>query len=413
MTTLESFDHWLEPNGAAALVLRQHLAPVEGKDAVIFPPTYPTEDSGPRVALRRDGDYRVSVQLPPYREQAEEKKRKNDDRGKAGYNIDVFEDGTSICQIDSVGSQANRIEPKFKFAPYNGLIPQITIKAGERTVHLLDAGHRAADAIVRFSDLAAILDEAFRNYLRGNSGALAKVAPTSLVFGSWDSRATQAKPPRIVRSVIRATNVTPLRRSAQYTPATNYVDSGLVKESHGNDPLSEQGFLHNPAGAFSIGGVRVEGHISREAVLNLVLVRLLRGADDIQRRPLQRYILGLSLVALTMPQDGYLRQDCFLVEDNEKTPRVFQQVKSDGARESLGLSHEDALHFAEAAANAFVVGESREAVFDPEFADAWLSLSKDDRKKIVARGAVTKESVQTFVGGPKKAIEPKQKGKKA
>ena len=28
-----------------------------------------------------------------------------------GYNIDRFEDGASVCQIDSVGSQANRIEP--------------------------------------------------------------------------------------------------------------------------------------------------------------------------------------------------------------------------------------------------------------------------------------------------------------
>jgi CRISPR-associated protein Csb1 len=409
--SLESFDQWLKADGPAALILRQHLTPIEGKEGVVFPPTYPSDENGPRIATRRDGDYRVTVQLPPYKDQSDEKKRKNDDKGRAGYNIDTFDDGTNICQIDSVGSQANRIEPRFKDDPYRALVPQVTVKAGEKSVHLLDAGHRAADAIVRFSDLALDLDEAFRSYLRGDAMPLAKIAPTSLVFGSWDSRATQAKPPRIVRSVIRATNVVPLRRSAQYTPATNYVDSGLVNESHGNDPLSEQGFLHNPAGAFSIGGVQVRGNIYREAILNLVLIRSLRATNDEQRRSLQRYILGLCIVALTMPQDGYLRQDCFLVEDNQSSPRVFEQVKSDGSRESLSLSHDEAIHFAVEAAGAFEVVNVRQATFDPEFADAWLSLKKEDRKKIVAKGAVTKESVKAFVNSPKTPAITKGKTK--
>ena len=37
----EQFDGWLKDDSeVAALVMRQWLEPVDGKDAVIFPPTY-------------------------------------------------------------------------------------------------------------------------------------------------------------------------------------------------------------------------------------------------------------------------------------------------------------------------------------------------------------------------------------
>ncbi|MBM4049606.1 MAG: type I-U CRISPR-associated protein Cas7, partial [Planctomycetes bacterium] len=140
---LSRFDHWLKDDGPAALVLREHLVPVEGKDAVVFPPTYPLSGKG--------------------------------EDEKAGYNVDRFEDGTSVCQIDSVGSQANRMEPIFKREPYSHFVPQITIRAGDKEVNLLDAGHRAADAIVRFSGLAARLKDAFLAYRNdGNADPLAK-----------------------------------------------------------------------------------------------------------------------------------------------------------------------------------------------------------------------------------------------
>ena len=61
-------------------------------------------------------------------------------------------------------------------------------------------------------------------------GLLAKLAPTSLVFGAWDSRDTQAKLPRLIASTIRAYNVRKLRRSAQFVPAVDYVSEGLLEE---------------------------------------------------------------------------------------------------------------------------------------------------------------------------------------
>ena len=119
----------LADEGPAALVCRQWLMPAEGHDAVIFPPTFAAAEGG----------------------------------GKAGYNIDPLGDpngfqGAHVAIIDTVGSQANRMEPLFK--KENGedtscsrLVPQIDIKAGNKEVNLFDAGHRAADAIVRYSEL--------------------------------------------------------------------------------------------------------------------------------------------------------------------------------------------------------------------------------------------------------------------
>jgi CRISPR-associated protein Csb1 len=75
MSTLseETIKSWIDPKGPVALVLREHLMPVEGEDAVFFPPTY----------------------------------------ADVGYNIDELSDGTKVATIDSVGSQANRMEPVF------------------------------------------------------------------------------------------------------------------------------------------------------------------------------------------------------------------------------------------------------------------------------------------------------------
>src|SRR6516164_10060293 len=93
------FDAWLTDSGPAALVIREHLIAVEGRDGVVFPATYAASKYG-----------------------------------TSGYNIDSFNDsGTeNVCLIDSVGSQANRIEPLFMKPDYADLVPRVTVKAGEK-----------------------------------------------------------------------------------------------------------------------------------------------------------------------------------------------------------------------------------------------------------------------------------------
>lgn len=211
---------WLEDSAEApaAIVLREYLTPVEGKDGVLFPPTFAAAEN--------------AKEFP------------------GGYNINEFGNGENVCLIDSVGSQANRIEPMFSAGQYATLVPQLIVEAGEKRINILDAGHRAGDAIIRCSELKDTLQSAFQDLKRGNAVPLAKLAPTSLVFGVWDSRDTQAKAPRLLAATIRAFNVAKLRRSAQYNPAVEYVEEGLLAETEEKDALkaySERGFRHVPA----------------------------------------------------------------------------------------------------------------------------------------------------------------------
>lgn len=370
-------DDWLKDESeVAALVMRQRLMPVEGADAVIFPPTYPI------------------------------------DANKAGYNIDRFDDGSSVCQIDSVGSQANRMEPLFKREPYKHLVPQIVITAAEREIHLLDAGHRAADAIVRFSTLGPKLHEAFQAYRRkGNAAPLAKIAPTSIVFGSWDSRATQAKLPRIVRSVIRAYNVKELRRSAQYSTIAGEILAEGDAEVTTKGPKAELGLAHVPA-VHAHGGIQVQGEIRREAIVNLSALRALLAdpARDEETLKLRRYLLGLALVSFTAPIDPCLREGCELVPDPEH-PARWTLVKHDGTREDLVVTHDRALAFATAAADSFGVGEGQTGSFDSETANEVLKLSEADRKKLLRQGPVSKDAIEKLKQGSKAAGKGKKESK--
>lgn len=347
----------LAEDGPAALVCRQWLMPAEGHDAVIFPPTFAAPEGG----------------------------------GKAGYNIDALGDPDDpktqrVAIIDTVGAQANRMEPLFKKAngddtPYSRLVPQIEIKAGNKIVNLLDAGHRAADAIVRYSTLGPKLREAFDSYREsGDATQLAKLAPTSLVFGAWDSRDTQVKLPRLVASTIRAYDVTELTRSAHYNPPIDYVDLGLIEGPDDKkvlDAASELGFRHAPAGG-THGGVMVRGEIRREAILSLVGVRAI-GPKGSRGEDLRRYVLGLALVAMTFDRDHNLRQGCLLVGDPEH-PAIWELVAHDGTRKPVMGGGAAALSFAQDAAKAFGVGEGRTVEFDVRAANDALKEKVSGKK---------------------------------
>ncbi len=340
MSDLNKYDSWLNTDTSAAIVIREPLVPVEGADGVIFPATYAA---------------------------AEDKKV-----FPGGYNIDPSEGEKNVCLVDSVGSQANRVEPLFAKPEYAALVPQIVITAGEKSVNLLEAGHRAGDAIVRSTALQKKLQDAFKDVLKGNALSMAKIAPTSLVFGVWDSRDTQAKLPRLVASTIRAFDVQKLTRGAVYLPTLEYVNDGLIDAAldvgKGKDnPLSKMGYKHNPASA-SHGGVIAKGGIRRDVTFSLAALRLLAAGDDPkQTLTLRRYILGLSLVALTAPATTYLRQGCNLVPDIDH-PRTFTLVNADGTRSDVKLTHEQAIAFAKLAAKEFVVGESQTVKFDSDLA---------------------------------------------
>jgi CRISPR-associated protein Csb1 len=332
--TNELLDQWAtDEKGPVALHLKQRLLPVEandGEQAIIYPPTY----------------------------------------ADIGYNIDKLSDGTKVALIDSVGSQANRMEPIFK-APAgmkreDWLVPQIEIvlhseacgecEACKKTTDpkkrkatecksprkekrsILELAHRSADAVVQSSPiLVGDVSKAFEALRQsGNAGLLCALVPTSLVFGVWDSRGgTGEKRPRLVRAIIRAWNVDPLHAAAQFNSVWKALNDDqqaeLTKEAtKQKKKLSEKGLADAPAvfkaktkipkyldgapnpEARILGGVLAKDRIEREVTVNLVALRGLRGKNDDETRLIRKYLLGLSLLAATAEIDLFLREGCNL-----------------------------------------------------------------------------------------------------
>jgi CRISPR-associated protein Csb1 len=362
--TLTQFDNYLATDGPAALVIREQLAPAEGADAVFFPPTYA------EIGYNIDGGYRTKDP-----------------------------NAQNIALVDSVGSQANRIEPLFTEGEYAKLVPQIVIKAGEKTINLLDAGHRAGDAIVRCSSLQGDLQAAFKALLQGNALPLAKIAPTSLVFGVWDSRDTQAKLPRLLASVVRAYNVRKLTRSATYIAPVNCVAEGLLSaedaekaSKDSKNPLSQTGLVNALANE-THGGVIADGGIRRDATLALSALKLLKAKSNKQNASdkdhedatikLRRYILGLALVAFTRLPRGYYRQGTILVgatdKNGEPLPSTIEEVALSGKHTPAKITAEETLKYAKATANDFGIEKEKTASF--EAAKAKSAIAEAKKKK--------------------------------
>jgi CRISPR-associated protein Csb1 len=332
-----------DPKGPVAIHLREELLPVEGRGAPFYPPTFAGDDK---------------------------------------YNIDELADGTKVALVDSVGSQANRMEPLFLSDEYRHLVPQINISYGDSgkgtdgVVSLLEAGHRLGDAVVRCTELADEAHQAFVALKRGDAIPMARLAPTSLIFGAWDSRDTFVKVPRILQSVIRAWSVSRLSRSAQFVPALEYSKLGIMEDEdklkkEQKAVLSERGFVHVPSTG-DPGGVIADGPIRRDVTLNLVALRRLAGVPTAE---LRRYALGLALVAAVEPQDPFLRQGCLLVRDADAPP-VWNLVDREGERTALEIDPNVVRRFAEEAARKFGVAEERRIAFNPKLAQADVTKGK-------------------------------------
>jgi CRISPR-associated protein Csb1 len=313
-------DGWAD-GGAAALVLQQPLRPVVG--TLVFPPTF---------APVRRGE-------------------------PSDYVLDEIE-GRYVVTLDTPGAQANRLEPLFMQDPLAALVPQITITAGNQQKNLLELGHRAADALARSTNANTKIHEAFEQALVGDHAALAGFAPTSLVFGAWDSRDTGAKLPRLLESRIDAYGVEKRYRAAQYFAALDYVEAGLLDPSSQKkelDQRSKAGFRDSPSGRVP-GGVELidGGRIVRTVTIHLAaLQRLGAGANKDRGAQLRRYILGLALTAATAPPALFLRQGCSLVPPEGDAKHSWLVVGLDGSENEIDLPHDDVLAYAKAAGDQF------------------------------------------------------------
>ena len=362
---------WLKETGLpVAITLTEVLEPSEGRDAIIFPPTFAVKNT--------PHPYQIDVlrsDIPPQ-------------AAKLGEEA-------NHCLIDSVGSQANRMEPYFKQAPLSALVPQIDVHLKAKVdneeqvirVNLLDIGHRIADGAVRFSGLRDEVTAAIKAMMNSaDAKLLAKLAPTSLVFGFWDSRpeTTMFKYGRLLSSTIRATNVAVVKRSAQFNPAFDPSLIGLADEvpisaeqpqdsesnsgkaADGKDPLSKLGLRAAPS-VNTHGGVRVYGQIVRRTQINLVNLRALAvtkktetgdgfAIDEKETLKLRRYILGLALVAARCQPNYSLREGCLLVRSGDERSNF---VYTDGKRNPFDWNLQAAFGYATAAAGDFVVGDGK------------------------------------------------------
>jgi hypothetical protein len=120
---------------------------------------------------------------------------------------------------------------------------------------------------------------------------------------------------------------------------------------------------------------------------------MLRASNDDPRTiKLQRYVLGLALVAATARNEErfHLREGC-LLRVSPGAPRKWRSVPFEGDDVEVGfLDDKEALAYATSVAKDFTVGDSREEQFDLAAADAWLKLSKKEQDKRRRAGPATR-----------------------
>jgi CRISPR-associated protein Csb1 len=326
---LSRYDDFLNDEAdIAAIVIRERLRPVQGPRGVFFPPTFAAIGQG------KKSDYHID-QIGP---------RDDDPEGATREGVLA-----NRCTVDSVPSQANRLENRL--LRYSGTcIPKVSIsgsRVGERSLDLLEVGHRVADAVLRYTAGNGYepFKEALRAFVAGDSGPLARLAPTSLVFGHWDSRGgTKSKARRLLRSEIVAYNVARATKRSQYwssiDPEVNEDLGQILVEAREEvkqnpetkNPASQLGMTDVPVPE-SPGGVIAFGKIERTSMIALSGLRSLtvfpasstgeasgttanvRAADPGQTLALRRYLFALALAAVADAGVWDLREGCILVRN--------------------------------------------------------------------------------------------------
>jgi CRISPR-associated protein Csb1 len=285
------------------------------------------------------------------------------DADGVGQYVIYDNNGVKDLVLDTHQSQANRIEPGFN---NSGLIPDSVVRIGDESLPLTEVGHRLADAVVRFSNQAPTVEAALLAFMKGDAVPVARLAPTSLLFGLWDSRKTGTKIVRLFNSEIRGHNVIEVPASGQFVSSVPRLEDQVTKD------LSSEGLLDCPYSG--LGGVIVKGEITRTVRLNV------RGIRKFETKELQDYVLGLGLFALTYPVDLDLREGCNLVA----TKTTVSAFNEDGTRSEIALTHADAVEFATKAAKAFGVGEALEFIYDMNVANI-SAAGKAEAKEATAK----------------------------
>ena len=326
-----------------ALTYRQELAPVEGNDARVHPPTYPV---------------------------ARQNKARQDEQ-HTRYVINELGDGTRACELDTVQSQANRMEASYR-GTLADCIPRHAVEADGHRVDLTELPHRLADASIRATGLAVDIRVCFESFAAGDASPLARLGPTSLVYGAWDSRDTRVGVPRFIGSRIEARDVVECTRALQFSAVFDQGELGLSDSEWRNG--AKAGFAPAPASGRP-GGIVVRGGIHQSASLLLDVPRRYRTKD--RSAVLPRYLLGLALGGLlTGGRRYHLRSGCALVPAGAPD---WQTVSVEGERRPVEVDVKAVVEELRVlagewtdAANVTLGGEPMVHRYDPERARQML-----------------------------------------
>jgi len=437
--TLKQYDHLLRDDDVAAIVVRERLRPVQGARGVFFPPTFAAIGQG------RRSDYHID-RIGPQADDPEGAQR----------------DGilANRCTVDSVPSQGNRLEGRL--LRYSGTwVPKVTIsgsRVGKRPLDLLEVGHRVADAAVRYTANNGYkqFEKALRAYVDGDAGPITRLAPTSLVFGHWDSRdtgatkSTKSKARRLIRSEIVAYNVARATKRSQYwssiDPEVNEELGQILIEAKEaasqnpdtKNPASQLGMTDVPAPE-SPGGVIAFGPIERTTIIALSGLRALAtfgreatqesgealqpsAPDQDQTLVLRRYLFALALASAADSSVWDLREGCVLVRvgKEENGRRVSSPddltamlVMHTGEEKPFTMpTAKEPEKYLEAAAKAFFAGTVPDPVsltFDPSGAHAAVKSKSGGSS---GEPTTKKDLIAALVGTPSYAGKDAELNKK-
>jgi CRISPR-associated protein Csb1 len=357
--TLDTLRQALDGMGIA-LRRRLRLQPAGGPGDKIFPPTY---EGGKYAAETRRIDGR-----------------------------DVY-----CVLVDSVASQANRMELALKREFYRGkdkdaLVPFIVVDFGAvglpevGEITSLEAPHRIADAILRDSLLDGVAFEdsvpgkAFVESTPQRAAGLLQYCPTALVFGMWHSTGIKGglgtKVQRaIVSEVVAieakvgskvASRIDPLqiergpvlyempdRRLWTMDPSEARQEKGkpVLKGKEGKPSEANHG---NIAPSVTEGGVTCD-YLLQTSVISLAALRRIAvmGNTDRDKETTARAALtalGLAGATLLNLSEGFdLRSRCTLVPE---APAPWELLLADGTAQPLHLDRDGAVQLLESAVAA-------------------------------------------------------------
>ena len=287
--------------------------------------------------------------------------------------------------IDSVQSQANRIEEALKLNYYKPgeskcEIPVVDVDftATETPevghVTSLDAPHRIADAILRDSELDG---KPFRETEVGkaceassqDATALFRYCPTALIFGIWDSTGPRGglgtKFQRSLVSEIIAVNAVKGVKSANRIDPLNIAkDAGPIYKTTGGDwslePIKGKGegkkvtpskVVHGnivEAVDVELGGITCD-YAMQKTVISLPALRRLHFEEGDENR-IRAVLLALALCGVTLSEaDMDLRSRCLLVPEGVA---VWEFLNADGSTIEFTLDANDARQLLTDAINA-------------------------------------------------------------